>query len=229
MPQAKCDRCDGPHPSTECPAFRWGRHDHPDAQCMPIEERPQITPAAAPIEAAGALIKQPGDGSCLYRSLICGECRLGRRSCGVVNLREQLAAWVKRNGSTRFYGQSVEQWMQAELGSSMTVKEYAKRQSRGGWGGSIEYLAFVISKKTTVWVWIPIGHGPIPVTSHAPHSLPFSQTLSFGSSQKVSQPHACFQQFSHRACFLLMPGRLRKSDKQNPGSNECGRRTALSG
>ena len=104
---------------------------------MPIEERPQITPAAAPIEAAGALIKQPGDGSCLYHSLICGECRLGRRSCGVVNLREQLAAWVKRNGSTRFNGKSVEQWMQAELGSSMTVMDYAKRQSRGGWGGCI--------------------------------------------------------------------------------------------
>ena len=126
---------------------------------MPHGDRPQITPAAPPIEAAGKLIKQPGDGSCLYHSLICGECRLGRRSCGVVNLREQLAAWVKRNGSTRFNGKSVEQWMQAELGSSMTVKDYAKRQSRGGWGGCIEILAFVISNKTTVWVWIPIGHG----------------------------------------------------------------------
>ena len=58
MPQAKCDRCDGPHPSSECPAFRWGRHDHPDAQPMPHGDRPQITPAAPPIDRSGRQIDQ---------------------------------------------------------------------------------------------------------------------------------------------------------------------------
>ena len=132
---------------------------------MPKEDRPQVSPDAAPIEAAGTLEKQPPDGSCLYRSLISGEKRLGRRSCDVVNLREQLAAWVKRNGAKQYNGRSVEQWLQSELCSSMSVKEYAQRQSRGGWGGSIEILAFVISRKTAVWVWIPIGRGRYRRTS----------------------------------------------------------------
>ena len=67
--------------------------------------------------------------------------------------------WVKRNSGKRYNSQTVEAWLQAEVGSSITAKEYAKRQSRSGWGGSIEILAFVLTKNTTVWVWIPIGRG----------------------------------------------------------------------
>ena len=168
MPRSKCDRCDEPHSSSECPAFGLGRHDHPDAQPLPHGDRPQITPASPLIEAAGTLIKQPGDGSCLYHSLICGEKKLGRRSCGSLNLREQLAAWIKRNGSVRFNGKTVEEWLQAEMGSTMSSKEYARRQSQGGWGGSMEILAFVHSKRTSVCM----GMG-----SHQLRSIPEDRVL----------------------------------------------------
>ena len=79
MPQPRCDRCDGTHVSTECPHFKWPRATHKDARCMPVEERPALAPDVAPVEASGKLIKQPGDGSCLYHSLSRGERELGQR------------------------------------------------------------------------------------------------------------------------------------------------------
>eukprot|EP00966_Prymnesium_polylepis_P306987 7094148-Prymnesium_polylepis.1 len=45
MPQPLCDRCDGKHPSTECPHLKWARGKHADARFMPVEERP---PALVP-------------------------------------------------------------------------------------------------------------------------------------------------------------------------------------
>ena len=159
MPLPKCDRCDGCHTSAECPHFRWPRADHPDACPLCLEDRPSVAPDSAPIEAAGVVEKQPGDGSCLYHSLDFGVKALGLRSSGSFNLRQFLAAWVKRNGGVVFNGQSIQTWLQAELGSSMTVAQYAQRQSRVGWGGSLEILSFVLSKNMNVWIWVPIGRG----------------------------------------------------------------------
>ena len=38
-----CDRCDGLHPSKECPHYCWGRGQHEDAQVCPEVDRPPVT------------------------------------------------------------------------------------------------------------------------------------------------------------------------------------------
>eukprot|EP00966_Prymnesium_polylepis_P164436 3801756-Prymnesium_polylepis.1 len=56
-----------------------------------------------------------------------------------------------------FNGRSIEQWLQSELGQNMSADVYGQRQSRGGWGGAIEILAFMLSKHVNIWVWVLSG------------------------------------------------------------------------
>ena len=150
--------------------FKWPRGTHKDARCMPVEERPAL-PDVAPVEAIGKLIKQPGDGSCLYHSLSRGEWELGRRGTPHAELRRELAMWVKSNGPLPFNGKTVSAWLESELGRPMSVAAYAKQQSVDGWGGPLEILAFVLLKKVNVWVWVPLAQGRYRRTScfNVPH------------------------------------------------------------
>ena len=113
---SRCDRCDGLHPSKECPHYRWGRGQHEDAQVCPEVDRPPVTPEAPPIEARGHLKKQPPDGSCLYHSLVHGAKRRFGWKQSATALRKQLAAWVASRGvSMRWNGKSLQQWLQFEV------------------------------------------------------------------------------------------------------------------
>ena len=159
MPRVRCDRCDGFHPSEKWPQFRKPREDHRDARPLPQNERPPLVPDSPVLEATGSLEKQLMDGSCLYHSLVRGERALGLPSTSHVVLRSNLASWVRENGRRMFNGKSVAAWLHLELGREMHVATYAARQAKSGprpcWGGPLEILAFVLSKKVNVWVWVP--------------------------------------------------------------------------
>ena len=187
MPQPRCDRCDGTHVSTECPHFKWPRATHKDARCMPVEERPALAPDVAPVEASGKLIKQPGDGSCLYHSLSRGERELGQRGTPHAELRRELAMWVKSNGVLPFNGKTVSAWLESELGRPISVAAYAKQQAVHGWGGPLEILAFVLLKKVNVWVWVPLAKGRYRRTScfNVPHGQKEVGTINISHTAGV--------------------------------------------
>jgi len=76
------DRCDEmigstKHPTPTCPFFSRSRGRSADEQPLPMHERPAMAPDAAPFVAAGKLIKQPGDGSCCFHTLVAGLAQIG--------------------------------------------------------------------------------------------------------------------------------------------------------
>ena len=156
MPKVVCDRCDGEHASCECPHFKWERGHLKDEQPLPQGERPALAPDVPQIEASGKLQMQPVDGPCLYHALVAGGRQLGFTE-GSTALRKQLASWVRSHADKPFNGRTIEQWLQSELGQNMSADAYGQRQSRGGWGGAIEILAYMLSKHVNVWVWVPYG------------------------------------------------------------------------
>ena len=115
---------------------------------------------APPIEARGHLVKQPPDGSCLYHSLVHGAKRRFGWKQSATALRKELAAWVASRGvSMRWNGKSLQQWLQFEVARSISAIEYGTLQAKGGWGGAIEIIGFVLQKHVNVWVWVPVGDG----------------------------------------------------------------------
>lgn len=67
-----CDACDGKHPTDRCPFFKGKARDkHPDAKRA--SEKKLLGHTSGPVEVlrrdAARVIRQPGDGSCLFHSL----------------------------------------------------------------------------------------------------------------------------------------------------------------
>lgn len=66
-----CDKCDGNHKTEECPYYKKQRDNHPDAQ-----KNKQIGGAISLLPCnylyTARVVRQPGDGSCLFHSLSYG-------------------------------------------------------------------------------------------------------------------------------------------------------------
>lgn len=152
---AKCDRCDGCHLSAECPHFRRPRDEHRDAQPMPLAERPPPSTSAPAIIHRGKLIKQPGDGSCLYHSIVSGLQRLRLPRPTAANLRKQLAAWARVHPRKRIAGSTVRAWLHWEMGGRESLEDYCSRQAVGGWGGVIEIIGAAVEFGVSISVWVP--------------------------------------------------------------------------
>ena len=65
----------------------------------------------------------------------------------------------------RWNGKSLQQWLQFEVARSISAIEYGTLQAKGGWGGAIEIIGFVLQKHVNVWVWVPVGGGRYRRTS----------------------------------------------------------------
>ena len=83
----KCDKCDGKHATDQCPWFKKPRDKHPDAK--PASEKKMLGLNSGPVEILrhARVIRQPGDGSCLYHSLSHGL----RDGSSASTLRRQIA------------------------------------------------------------------------------------------------------------------------------------------
>ena len=112
-----------------------------------------------PIIAEGEVEKQPGDGSCLYHSLVHRGRELNGHWQTARELRKQLAAFCAANGQVRINGKTLDAWLELEHSVKVRMERYARRQAQCGWGGSLEILAYVLSHNVAVWVWVPCGDG----------------------------------------------------------------------
>lgn len=124
-----CDKCDGKHATERCPWFRKSREKHPDA----TRRKPLKLGGGGGKEflRSGRVVRQPGDGSCLYHSMSYG---LG--STNARSLRKEIAVFIERNPNMLIAETPLRDWVKWDSGSS--VSSYARRMASGGWGGGIE-------------------------------------------------------------------------------------------
>jgi hypothetical protein len=137
----KCEKCDGAHVTEACPHFKSGRDDHPDAKRKKFQDILGTDEGNAYLARAD-VVRQPGDGSCLFHSLAHGLGRLGKAPHGVSGpqLRAGLMDWLGAHQDTRISDTPLHEWVRWD--SNTSVEAYADRMRGYGWGGGIEMAAF---------------------------------------------------------------------------------------
>uniref|UniRef100_A0A7S3K7S6 Ubiquitin thioesterase OTU n=1 Tax=Aureoumbra lagunensis TaxID=44058 RepID=A0A7S3K7S6_9STRA len=150
--EISCDRCDGRHPTHACPYFSKGRDNHPDALNRKPSSRLGSDGGNAYLEE-GTIINQPGDGSCLFHSLLYGYKRLKQSILieTATNLRHSLMDWLQENQDTEIADSPVKDWIRWD--SNSQVSDYVRRMRIYGWGGGIEMAAFARKFQIEVHVY----------------------------------------------------------------------------
>jgi hypothetical protein len=97
------------------------------------------------------VVRQPGDGSCLFHSMCYGLNAMGMRESATV-LRRELAHFIQRNPKVEIAGDTLEEWVNWD--SNTSVSTYASRMAAGrAWGGGIEIAACALLRKTNIHVY----------------------------------------------------------------------------
>ena len=162
-PRGPCDSCDGPHATRDCPYFKGKpRDDHKDAFVNYNKGEAGGGGDAKPTivdRGRATVVKQPGDGSCLYHSLTFG---LGSGSAAT--LRAALADLVVTNPDQEIGGDPLRAWVLWESG--LSPKAYADRmRSDGQWGGAIEMALCAVMKRVHIHVYEKHTRGFLRISS----------------------------------------------------------------
>lgn len=122
-----CDKCDGNHPTESCPYFKKSRDNHVDATSRGkgIGSATSALPGANLKNAR--VVRQPGDGSCLFHSM-----SYGLKEGTANSLRSEVCAYIVDNPGMKISDTPISDWVRWDSGSS--VGDYARRMSRGAWG-----------------------------------------------------------------------------------------------
>jgi len=153
----KCDKCDGKHPTDRCPFFKKDRDKHPDAR-RASEKKGQLGLASGPPEilkqGSARVVRQPGDGSCLFHSMSHGL----RDGTTANSLRRQVVEFIAGHPELEISDSPLKEWILWDSGSS--VQAYCRRMGQGGvWGGGIEMAAVSHMKNVNVYVYQQSGGG----------------------------------------------------------------------
>jgi len=150
----KCDKCDGPHATDACPHFRKARETHKDAWANYGKKSPMHMGGAGGnfVLRNARVVRQPGDGSCLFHSLCYGlNSRARDNGARAFSLRRELAHFVARHPQLEIAGDTLEEWVRWD--ANTTCGNYANRMASGGWGGGIEMAACSLLKQINVHVY----------------------------------------------------------------------------
>lgn len=145
-----CDRCDGRHATDRCPHYNKDREKHKDAWVnYGRRGDPKAMGGAGGnfVLKSARVVRQPGDGSCLFHSLAHG---LQGMVSGQ-NLRREIAGFVQQNPSLKIAGDTLEDWVRWDANSSLG--EYCRRIAVSGWGGGIEMAACSCLKNVNIHVY----------------------------------------------------------------------------
>eukprot|EP00927_Polykrikos_kofoidii_P041201 TRINITY_DN35121_c0_g1_i1.p1 TRINITY_DN35121_c0_g1~~TRINITY_DN35121_c0_g1_i1.p1 ORF type:complete len:450 (-),score=56.24 TRINITY_DN35121_c0_g1_i1:418-1767(-) len=146
-----CDKCDGRHPTDRCPHFNREREKHKDAWVnYGRKGGPHQMGAAGGnyVLKSARVVRQPGDGSCLFHSLSHG---LGAAGGGAASLRREIASFLQQHPALQVAGDTLEEWVRWD--SNASVADYARRMASCGWGGGIEMVACSLLKNVNVHVY----------------------------------------------------------------------------
>lgn len=139
-----CDKCDGKHETDNCPYYKKGRENHPDAQKNKLIGGTSSLPGSMLKNAR--VVRQPGDGSCLFHSM-----SFGLRGGNANTLRSEICNFIRNNPNFQISETPLKDWVKWDSGAS--VEEYARNMSRGSWGGGIEMAVTSILKGCNVHVY----------------------------------------------------------------------------
>ena len=97
---------------------------------------------------AFCILRQPGDGACLFHSLGC----LSRPPKAAAVVRAELVDYMRRNAEREVQGVALSKWIYWE--SRMSMAEYCARMSRSDrWGGAVEISVYSLMNSTPVEVY----------------------------------------------------------------------------
>ena len=153
-PPPTCDACDGPHRTDACPYFKKARDDHPDAKVGSGKKSLFGSTMKGPAEVlqghAARVIRQPGDGSCLFHSLAHGL----RNGTSAGALRREIADFIEANADLEIADSPLKDWVQWD--AQVDVPSYCRKMRAGSaWGGGIEMAAASHLKGVHVLVYEP--------------------------------------------------------------------------
>lgn len=160
-----CDKCDGPHHGDECPYFKGKKRDqHKDAwdayqMTAPKDEKTE----EQFILHGGRIVRQPGDGSCLFHALAYG---LG--DCvQATSLRARVADFMSEHPDEVIAGNPLKDWVLWDSG--LDTVTYAKSMRTGSrWGGAVEIAVCVQMHQIPVHVYEPISKGLLRISTFKP-------------------------------------------------------------
>jgi hypothetical protein len=148
-----CDKCDGKHETDDCPYYKKKRDDHPDAQRKNGRQIGGTSLLPGGFIANARVIRQPGDGSCLFHSLSYG---LGG-GYSATRLRSEICSFIQANPQLLISETPLKDWVKWDSGTS--VGDYIRKMSRGSWGGGIEMACLSQMKQVNVHVYERSGMG----------------------------------------------------------------------
>lgn len=179
----QCDKCDGPHATDCCPHFKKAREKHRDAwesytppnleasngdgaivatKAKRLVE--EAAAAAARMLRGATVVKQPGDGSCLFHSLAYGARQLPVLGVADVELstaegvRARVLRFLESHPAEECAGVPLRDWVLWE--SKLEPVAYCSRMRQpGAWGGAIEMLCFSRVANASVRVYERKGDG----------------------------------------------------------------------
>ena len=141
-----CENSDKNHEIDDSRHLKKMRGDHPDTQ-----RRPRATVSSLPGAFFASnqvrVIKQPGDGNCLFHSIAYG---LGNGDA--TRLRRDVCNYISNNPSLLISETALKDWVKWDSGGS--VKDYVKTMS---WGGGIEMVCVSKMKQVNIHVYERVG------------------------------------------------------------------------
>eukprot|EP00602_Paraphysomonas_sp_CaronLab_P013768 CAMPEP_0185040072 /NCGR_PEP_ID=MMETSP1103-20130426/37692_1 /TAXON_ID=36769 /ORGANISM="Paraphysomonas bandaiensis, Strain Caron Lab Isolate" /LENGTH=218 /DNA_ID=CAMNT_0027579221 /DNA_START=205 /DNA_END=861 /DNA_ORIENTATION=+ len=148
-----CDKCDGAHETSSCPHYRKDRERHPDAQKNFYKKLGGKSNLPGAVIRNGRVIRQPGDGSCLFHSMSYGL----RDGSSASSLRREICAFIVRHPKMEIADTPLSDWIRWDSGGS--VGSYTRRMSMGAWGGGIEMAAVSMMRGVNIHVYERSGLG----------------------------------------------------------------------
>ncbi len=154
-PRLCCDKCDGNHETDLCPYYKKKREDHPDAQKRSDKQMggTSLLPGSHFAHHEARVIRQPGDGSCLFHSM---SYSLGQ-SYNANRLRSEICQFINHNPNLLISETPLKDWVKWDTGSG--VADYVRKMSRGSWGGGIEMACLSQMKQVNVHVYERVSSG----------------------------------------------------------------------
>lgn len=174
-----CDKCDGKHPSDKCPHFQKSREKHKDAWVNYGRKggpHHMGNSGGNFVLKSARVIRQPGDGSCLFHSLNHG---LGQGGTAQ-SLRREIASFLQANPSLEISGDTLEEWVRWD--SHASLADYARRMAVSGWGGGLEMAACSLLKGVNVHVY-----------ENARRGLEFKRISCFDCPSAARTVHVLYQ------------------------------------
>ncbi len=142
-----CDKCDGKHETENCPHYKKARDDHIDAKKNGWKLVGGTSNLPGAVLRSARVVSQLGDGSCLFHSLSYGI----KDGSTATTLRRDICEFILTNPTTPICETPLSDWVKWDSGTSCA--DYARKMSRGSWGGGIEMACMSRLKGCNVHVY----------------------------------------------------------------------------